>query len=141
MVVPWRRRPLSLIHVDDLVRALVLAGESDVGGVFPLEGPDRTDTVHLMRMLGAAMGRRARVLRLPLPLVWPVAAAADLVARLRRRPGLFGRDKLRDVAAPGWVVDPEPAREQLGFEGWVPSARGLRVTALEEGLAVVRHPR
>jgi nucleoside-diphosphate-sugar epimerase len=130
--VPWRPRPLSLLHVDDLVRALLLAATSAASGVFvPLDGPARLDSDELMRALARAHGARARLLRAPAALLWPAALAADLWHRLRRRAGYFGCDKLSDVLAPGWVADPEPARRLLGFVAHIDHERGMR--ALTQG--------
>ena len=133
--VPWTRRPLSLIHVHDLVEALVLAARSPLSQRFlPVEGPNRLDTDEFVRSLAAACGRSARLVRVPLAAVWPIALGCDVAARLRGRPGILSRDKLRDLRAPGWVADPVPSREALGFVPRIPTSTGFRETAREEGL-------
>lgn len=135
VAVPWRRRPVSLIHIRDLVRVLMLAAESPVARrVLPVEGPERSDTTELMRSIAAACDRRARIVRVPLLAAWPVAWWCDLAARFAGRAAIFGRDKLRDVAARGWVADAEPARQALGFEPEVGLEAGWRETARAEGL-------
>lgn len=125
--VPWRRRPLSVIHVDDLVRALVRAADAEARESFiPVEGPERTDTDGLVRAIARASGRSARLVRVPLGVAWPFAVASDAAALVMRRPSFFGIDKLRDLAADGWVCDPAPARAMLGFEPEI---------SLDEGMA------
>lgn len=125
-LVPWRPRPLSLVHVEDLVTALLMALDADVHGRFvPIEGPDRLDTHSLPRALAAACGRRARLLPIPIDLAWPVAWTADLLARWRGRASIFSSDKLREIRAAGWVCDPRPARDLLGFEPRIPTAEGF----------------
>jgi nucleoside-diphosphate-sugar epimerase len=135
-LVPWRPLPLSVMHVDDLVEAVLRAGAASARGVcIPLEGPERTDSSALVRALAQACGRRARVLPVPLALARFAAAGADHLARLRRRPFSFSSDKLRELCACGWVADPAPARELLGFSPRVGLAQGLRRTACAEGWA------
>lgn len=134
--VPWTDRPLSLIHVDDLVRAMIAAATASAWHrVLPLEGPDRLSMHRLPRALASACGRRARLLRLPLFGLRAVASIADLTARLRRRPGLFSRDKVDEIAAEGWVADPVPVREAIGFHPVTGTEAGFRETALAEGFA------
>ena len=58
---------------------------------------------------------------------------ADTVALLRRRPSFFSLDKVREIAAVGWVADPGPARDALGFQPQIPISQGLAETAQAEG--------
>jgi nucleoside-diphosphate-sugar epimerase len=132
--VPWTDRPLSLIHVRDLVQAIVLAGSSSSSQrILPLEGPDRLTIHELPRAIAAACSLRAKLVPLPLFGLRGIALLADATARLRGRPGLFSRDKVREIAAAGWVADPRPAREVLGFDAEIPTRQGFRDTAREEG--------
>lgn len=133
--VPRRSRPLSVICVDDVVTALLLAAEKRPhGAVLPLDGPERTDTHAFVRAIAAACGRRARLLPVPLPVAGLAAGACDLFARLRGTPAYFNRDKVRELAAVGWVADGGPARAQLGFVPTVSLADGLAMVARAEGL-------
>ncbi|MEM7198780.1 MAG: NAD-dependent epimerase/dehydratase family protein [Planctomycetota bacterium] len=133
--VPWTARALSVMHVDDVVRALrqaALAPDAELA--LALDGPDRLTSHELLRAVAQACGRRARLVRLPLWLIWPAAAVADGFARLRGRGSFFGRDKLRELRH-GWVADPGPAHERLGFVASVTSRLGLAATARAAGLA------
>lgn len=132
--VPWRPRPLSLIHVRDLVTVSCLAAVSgEIRRVVPVEGPDRLTTHELVAEIAAACGHRARRLPVPLVLARVAAVGADLWSKLRRRASLFSLDKVRELSASGWVADPRPAREILGFVPSVPYRAGLEETARIEG--------
>ncbi len=134
--VPRPPRPLSIIHVDDVVAAVRLAAAGTAARVFlPLDGPERLDTDVLMRMLAAACGRRARLVPLPLWLGRCGAWIAEGYCRLRGRPGIFSRDKLREVAATGWVADGGPVRRALGFAPAIGPAAGFAAVASTEGFA------
>ncbi|MCC6669685.1 MAG: NAD-dependent epimerase/dehydratase family protein [Planctomycetes bacterium] len=133
-LVPPTPRPLSLIHVRDLVHALRLGLDSDVHGVFvPVEGRDRMDTHAIVLAIAAACARRARVLRVPLVLARGAAALWQQVARWRGRASFFNLDKMREVSAEGWVADACAARRLLGFEPQVACAEGFREVAVAEG--------
>lgn len=133
VAVPWRPRPLSLIHVDDLVTAIQLALTSPLQHTFlPLEGPDRTTTTALLHSLAVAQYRRPPI-PIPIPLLLAHAAAlcADAYNSLRRRASFFNRDKICEIAAPGWVADPLPARTLLDFQPRI---------SLQDGLAALVAP-
>ncbi len=139
VLVPRIARPLSAVHVDDVASALLAALRvRPVGAVLALDGPDRTDTHALLRAIAAACGRRARLLGVPMWLVRTAALAADALARVRRRPGFFSRDKVREIAACGWVADGGPAARLLGYRPAIPLANGLAAVAQAEHAPRVR---
>lgn len=124
-----RDHRFSAIHVDDLADLVIRAArqgerlepaqgeEAAVGrGVYFAAGEQQPTYAELGRMMGAALGRRVCVLRNPKPVVWLVATAGELVARVRRRPALFNFDKAREATAGSWICSPEKARDQLGFQ-------------------------
>lgn len=134
VALPWRRTPLSIAHVDDVVAVLLAAATADdmAGQFLPIDGPERTDTHALLPAFAAACGRRARCLRIPDAVGNAAANFADLWARLRHRASFFSRDKLREVQAPGWIADGRAAAALA--PPTVTLAAGLRRTAEQEGL-------
>lgn len=134
--MPLRARPLSVIHADDVAEALWLSVQQRPGGVtLPLDGPERTDTHAFLRAIAASCGRKARLVPIPMMAAGLAAMACDLWARLVGKPGYFNRDKVREIAAPGWVADAEPARRCLGFAAATPLAEGLAAVATQDGFA------
>lgn len=145
--VPWAVRPLELIrrgrlrlpaqgkglmtpvYVDDLVdcviRALTLpAGER--GAFTAWDGRAVTTAEffgHYARMLG-----RDGVPTAPAPLLGAAGAAAELVARLRRRPPPFGRAGVVFLSRRA-VYPNTRAREALAWEPAVGLEEGMRRTA------------
>ncbi|HEB52997.1 MAG TPA: hypothetical protein ENI87_07075, partial [bacterium] len=136
VAVPRTPRPLSVMHADDVAEALWQTVRRRPRGVFlPLDGPERTDTHTLMTRIAATCGRRPRLVPVPMALAGAAAHAADLLARLRRRPGYFNRDKVREIAAVGWVADGSRAGRELAFRPEVALDDGLRRVAVAEGFA------
>lgn len=130
-----RPRPLSVIHRDDVVEALLrVLCVRPAGAVLALDGPERTDTHTLLRAMATACGRTARLVPVPMPLAGAAALTCDLVAALRHRAGFFNRDKIREIRAAGWVADGTVANRLLGFQPAVSLSAGLLATARAEGL-------
>lgn len=136
-IVPWTPRPLSIVHVDDLARALLAAAAvPDHGSTLAIEGAERVTTDSLNRCLASACGRRTRLLRVPPAMLWPAAAAADVVSWLRGKPSFLSRDKLRELRQVGWVADAAGARRVLHWTPRVALEDGLREVARVEGFRV-----
>jgi dihydroflavonol-4-reductase len=111
-------RHYSLIHVDDLCRALLTAGEAGTaGGIYHVsDGAE-----HLWDDIGAAvataLGRRApRVVHVP-------GAVAMAAARTVGRASRLGPDKVTEALHPAWTSAPG----RLPFIPRITLSEGLRV--------------
>ena len=119
----------SLLYVVDLVDAIVRALDSTVVGRFvPLSG-GVLSTEELAQALGAACGRTAAPLRMPVLLLRLAGLGADLVARVTGRPTTFSTDKVREMLAGSWVADGRVAEQVLGFTPRTDLRTALRATA------------
>jgi nucleoside-diphosphate-sugar epimerase len=138
------RSHYSLIHVRDLVDALVLSAERGTrlapGGETSTDPPrgyyfvatdDQPTFAELGLMIGQSLGRKSvRILRSSGPvLLWPAAALAEAIARLRGQPYIFNFDKAREARAGNWVCATSTIRRDLGFAPQAPIADRLRQTA------------
>lgn len=123
-------RRLAICHVDDLVRALVLAADRPAGGgrVYHVAGEADPTWAEIGRAVARAVGGRARLVRVPVALFWVLAAASEAASALRGRAALLTRDKVRAALAT-WTVDSSRAKRELGYAPAVPLAEGMRTTA------------
>ena len=121
-------RTLGPCHVQDLVTALLAAGEADIpsGEIFHVAGAGAFTWEQVGDALGEALGVRPTHVRIPLPMLLALATIADAWGWVTGRAGYFSRGKVREAAG-HWLCDTGKARRQLGV---VPSV-GLR-----EGAAV-----
>jgi nucleoside-diphosphate-sugar epimerase len=111
------RQEMSFVHVADLVQALLAAaGRPRVAGrtFFVSDGSPGT-WLDFLEAAGEAIGRRYAVLRVPIPVVWAVAAVADTAARLRGRPGILNLDKVKEARCEAWTCGIDAARHTLGY--------------------------
>lgn len=148
-LVPQRHGlPLSLIHVEDLVEAMIAVtnrgeriastqerdGMNDPTGLYYAADPDASSYAEMGRLAAAAMDRKVRVIvgrKYPvvqLAIFGPLALAGDLLGRLRGKAPLFGTDKLREACASGWVCDPAKIATGLGWAPAQPLADRYRQT-------------
>lgn len=110
----YRVRP---VHVEDVARLCVAA---EPGSATDAVGPDRPTFDELVRAVATAIGRRARLVHLPAPLV--VAAGRALGTVLRR--DLLTRDELLSTIA--GVADTDgPATGDTSLFSWLAAHPGF----------------
>ena len=122
-------RTLSLCYVQDLVTALLTAGEAKVpsGEIFHVAGEGAFTWEQVGDALGEALGVHPTPLRIPVPILLALATSADAWAWFAGRPGYFSRGKVREAAG-HWLCDTGKARRQLGVVPSVGLRKGAAVT-------------
>jgi dihydroflavonol-4-reductase len=143
-VVPsWRTHSASLIHADDLARAMILAaehgrrivcepddGESVAQGTYFIHAERDLTFPELGRMIGTALGHhRTCIVRLSFPAVWTVGFLATAMARWRGQASYFNLDKAREARAGSWTCSTAAAIRDLGFSVTLPLEDRFRQTA------------
>lgn len=130
-VLSGGERTASFAYVKDLAEGIILAAEKEasVGKTYYI----CDDTYYTWDELGTAiaevLGVKTRRIVLPLFLAFVVAAAADLTARLVRRPSILNLDKYRELKMPHWICSNEKAKIELDFSPKFELRRGLQETA------------
>ncbi len=109
-------RSLSLCYIQDLVAALLAAGEVEVasGEIFHVAGEGAFTWQEVGDALGDALGVRPKPMRLPVPVLLAVATIADSWGWVTGRPGYFSRGKVREATG-HWICDTRKVRQQLGM--------------------------
>jgi len=123
-----RKNRFSMIHAQDLCRALILAGET--GQRLTPESQNASQGIYFIaadehplfgewgRMISAAAGRK-RVLVWSTPggyWLWAAAAGSEVVGRIRGRPGIFNFDKCREIRGGSWWCSDAALRRDTGFK-------------------------
>jgi nucleoside-diphosphate-sugar epimerase len=120
------RIPLPLIHVDDVIDALLAAGQGGIrdGSVFHLVDSARLTQEELLdRYREAAPSVRCG--RIPLPMVYVMAAGVQVLCKLLGRSAPISIYRVRSARAP-LDVDCSAARQRLGWTPRVGVENGLR---------------
>lgn len=123
-------KQVSLVHVRDLARGIILAGESEasVGRAYFISSAEVYSMRAVANKIAEMLGRRARTLAIPRSVAFGVALAAEAVAALTRKPPVINRDKVTDLSQRCWGCSIERARHELGYDQQVPLEEGLRET-------------
>ena len=144
LAVGVSRSRYSLIHVNDLVDALILCGQrgerleataadapASSRGYYFAACDEQPTFTELGRMIGLGLGRQSvRVFRTSGPtLLWIAAFFAEIGARLRGTPYIFNLDKAREARAGNWTCSSAAIRGQLGFAPSASIAERLRQTS------------
>ena len=118
----FRKFPVSLAHVDDVVQAIALACREDASGVYHLDDGHPVPMAVFYEACARALGKKAHILHIPLWFMGLTAffcsAFASLTAPLRRsgsRAPNWNMDKYREARQCGWVGSNRRISEELGF--------------------------
>ena len=122
---------VSLCHVEDLVRAIILAVEAhtESGEIFFVSDGNDYRMEEIGDIFAQAMKIRALRLRLPQSMLFAMAIFAEFFARVTGKPSLLNRGKIKEMRCKNWLCDIAKARALLGFEPKVFLARGAELTA------------
>jgi dihydroflavonol-4-reductase len=104
---------LCVVHVDDVAEGHLLALERGRIGERYILGAENLSLREILAMVAAETGRRPPSIRLPAPLLWPVALACEGLARLGIQP-MVTRDHLRMARKKMFFSHAKAARE-LGY--------------------------
>lgn len=105
---------LNLVHVDDVARGHLMAEEQGRVGERYILGGENLSLAEILRRIAAIVGRAPPTVRLPLPVVWPVACVAEAWGRLTGREPLVTFDSLR-MARKKMYFSAAKAERELGF--------------------------
>jgi nucleoside-diphosphate-sugar epimerase len=128
-----RQNRFSIVHVADLVDALLRAAERPqaVGRTYNVANDAPVSWQELYAEIAAAASLEpALSLQLPLPAIAAAGYAGDVVSALTGWHTLANRHKTRLARPRWWLCDPARARDELGWISTIPLQRGVRDTYL-----------
>jgi len=129
-IVGFSEKFVSLVHVTDLVRGFVLAGESEKarGQTYFISSERAYGWKEVGEVTRAAMGRGAIRVRIPEPLVYVISAFAEIGAKFSPKPALINLEKARDMVQDYWTCDSSKATRDFGYRQEISLVDGIRGT-------------
>ncbi len=123
-------RWLSMVYVDDLVDGLLAAAQTPqaAGRTYFVSHPEAVTWSSLSGAAARIMGRKLRIVRIPVPAAYALAWFAENCALLTRKPGFLSREKILEATRSRWVCDPARASAELGVESRTSLVAGLSRT-------------
>src|SRR5690606_33305708 len=115
----------------DLAEALAAAARAPAtaGRTYYAAHPEIFTSADFVRAVARALGRRARIVPLPLGLARVALSVTGLAARAAGRATILTADKAHEFFQPAWTGDPEPLARDAGWRAERDLERGLAETA------------
>jgi nucleoside-diphosphate-sugar epimerase len=126
LVAGGRGVPMPLVHVDNVIDAMLAAAAANVpsGRAFDIVDSPDLDQGEVARLLREVSGGRIRLLFVPYLLVWTLMLGLDLIGLVRRgRMGTMRYRLKRTLADMRYRCT--AAHQELGWKARIPQADGL----------------
>lgn len=122
---------LSVIHAEDLARALIAAGTSPAaeGRVYFASHAVTTTSRGLMLACGRAQGSKPRIIPIPSGLARGVLWTVGSLAHLAGRATFLSADKANEYLAPAWTCRADALTRDTGWRTEIDLEPGLARTA------------
>lgn len=121
---------ISLCYVEDVIRAILLASQSQQpsGEIFFIsDGQDyRLDEIE--DILAKVIGINPYSFRLPKWTMVEMASFSELISKITKKPSLLNRGKMEEILQKNWVCDITKAKTAFGFEPQIPFEQGAKLT-------------
>ena len=123
-------KKISIIHVSDLVRGIVLAAlhENAINETFFFTNQADCSLTELMNLIANVIKKKGRFVRVPEFLLDIVAFINENTARVFGKAALVNRDKALEMKQRYWLVDSSKAEKLLGFTNNIKIEDGLKKT-------------
>ncbi|HTY58559.1 MAG TPA: NAD-dependent epimerase/dehydratase family protein [Bacteroidota bacterium] len=130
LLIGFHDKIMSLIHVQDLVNGIMLAGESAVssGKKYFLGSEVYYSYAEIGSTIARVVHRHPLSIRLPHCLVWSVGAVSTAIGKLSGQQVFLNIEKAREVVQPAWTCSVAKAKRELGFRQNVSLEEGMRQT-------------
>jgi nucleoside-diphosphate-sugar epimerase len=123
---------LSMIHVSDLAGAIetILESEAAVEATLEVDDgkPGGYGWAELARIVGAALGTKPRLVRVPRPVLQAIGAINELSGALTGRTPMLTRGKAREICHPDWSCRNSAIRKITSWEPLIPLDAGFAET-------------
>lgn len=129
-VVGFGEKFVSLVHVADLVRGIVQAGESDrsTGETYFISSKEVYGWKFIGELTRSILGRKALTVRIPEAGVYGIAAIAEFFSLFSSKPALINLEKARDMVQDYWTCSSAKAQAHFGYEEQLSIEDGIRNT-------------
>jgi nucleoside-diphosphate-sugar epimerase len=131
VLLPRLRQEVSFVYVEDLVDAILLAGESEkaVGQTYFVSDGKTYSWQKLTEEIGKAMNRSFKSVQVPMGIVRVVAFLGELAEKMGGRATMLNVDKVKEAFYTHWTCGIGKIRTQLGYQPSRNLEQGVRETA------------
>jgi dihydroflavonol-4-reductase len=129
-LIGFHDKSVNLTHVDDIVRGIMLAGESEksIGQTYFLASEKIYSWKQITDAMKKACGRKTITVRIPHWVVYSVAAVSQFFGLFTKKGSVFNIEKARDFTRKNWTCDVSKAKKELGYKQEVSLDDGVKLT-------------
>jgi dihydroflavonol-4-reductase len=129
-VAGFKDKFVSLLHVEDVVRGLVMAGESpaSAGQIYFLSSSRIYGWDEIGKVTRQVLQRKALTLRIPEWGIYTISAFAEFFSLFSSKPALINFEKAKDMVQNYWTCDASKAKRDFGYEQQVTIEEGIKGT-------------
>jgi len=127
----WGEGHTSLIYVDDLINAVILASDSEgtAGQVFFVSDGTPYSNSEIINEIASALDVRVRKIRVPKSFLPAIGFFNEKISKMVGKNTMINSDKIKELMYPEWVCDIAKARSELCFQPRVDIKKGIKWTA------------
>lgn len=129
--IGFGNKSVSLVHVRDLARGIVLAAFHDnaVAQTYFISSDEFYTWPQIATLTGAVMGKRKLIsVRLPHAAVLGIAGIVGGLGKIAGKPPVLDYEKGRDLIQPYWICSTQKARQEIGYRQEVSLHEGISET-------------
>lgn len=121
---------VSLIHVFDLAEGIIHTAkhESGIGETYFICNDQIYSWSEIIEIMKKLMGKKAMNLSVPYSVAYGVASFIELAARIRRKPTILDRQKMKEIREQYWTASNQKLKSQLEFSPKLSVEDGLKNT-------------
>ena len=127
-----KEKYISLIHVRDLAKGIIMAGESDksLGETYFITSPKPYAWEELARTTLKVLQKKGIKIPIPVAIMKGVAAVSEGISAFTKKPALVNHQKIIEMEQDFWICSPKKAKNDLGFEAEISLENGIRETII-----------
>ncbi|TFH02677.1 MAG: NAD-dependent epimerase/dehydratase family protein [Calditrichales bacterium] len=127
-----KEKYLSLIHVRDLVRGIIMAAESEkaVGETYFITSREPYAWSEISRITLKILQKRGFKIPIPIGVMKGIAWISEGISSLTQKPALVNKQKLIDMEQDFWTCAADKAPKELGFGTEISLENGIRETLI-----------
>jgi len=121
---------ISLIHVRDLVKGFVLAGESEnsASNIYFISSEKFYNWRHVGELTGKLLGRKTLRIVIPHFAVKTTAFFSEVIGMFSAKPVILNREKARELIQAYWICSADKAKRDFGFKEDLTLEEGFKDT-------------
>jgi nucleoside-diphosphate-sugar epimerase len=119
-----------MIHVFDLADGIIHTAkhEGGIGETYFICNDQIYSWSEVIEIIKKLMGKKPLNLSVPYSVAYGVASMIELTARIRRKPTILDREKMKEIREHYWTASNQKLKKQLGFSPKLSLEEGFEIT-------------